>query len=90
MKQTFDGTSWAYTTAANLKGKTIANPGISFIGMTQLETLFPKMLNKMIQKGGGFLDRVLLIVNPIPSRLYPTEKSAKLEELRAYPERNLQ
>ena len=71
-----------------VKDSLIENPGISFVGMTQLGTFVPRVYSKMMTSGGLF-DRTLLVVNPNPSRLVPSVKAEKIADLNQYEEQDL-
>ena len=88
MKTGFDGLSWTYSTSYKMFSS-IEKPGLSFIGMTQLETFIPKIYSKLVNFGGGLFDRMLLVTNPAPKRLLPDEKKKNIAELKKYPVKNL-
>ena len=78
---------WSKGVSKNLDSN-IENPGVSFVGMTQLSTFLPRGYHKMTESGGLF-DRTLMVVNPGPARLFPEVQAEKVKELEKYREKDL-
>ena len=51
LKICFDGLMWSKGVSKNLDSN-IENPGVSFVGMTQLSTFLPRCYHKMMESGG--------------------------------------